>query len=81
MDVLSVASGKAVTPAGPTVTEGDCAGRSYAFTPYCSNTGDKMAYLETRSPSGVVSHMSLKQEQLDVYCSRKGLSIPSLQYS
>ncbi len=81
MNTLSDASGKAVTPAGPTVTERDGAGKSYAFTPYYSNTGDKMAYLETRSPSGVVSHMSLKQEQLDAYCSRKGLSAPNLQYS
>lgn len=81
MNTLSVASGKAVTPAGPTVTEWDSAGRSYAFTPYYANTGNKMAYLETRSPSGVVSHMSLKQEQLDAYCSRKGISVPNLQYS
>ena len=74
----SVASGKAVTPAGPTVTERDSAGRSYAFTPYYANTGNKMAYLETRSPSGVVSHMPLKQELLDAYCSRKGISVPNL---
>lgn len=81
MGVLSEAVGKAVTPAGPSVTEQDSAGGYYTFTPYYSNTGDKMIYLETRSPSGVVSHMPLKHEKLEPYCSRKGLSVPELQYN
>ena len=42
---------------------------------------DKMVYLESRSASGVVSHMPLKFEQLESLCSRRGIAVPSLQYN
>ena len=35
------------------------------FTPLHDHNGNKMVYLESRSASGVVSHMPLKFEQLE----------------
>lgn len=72
---------KGITPAGPTVTERDSRGSIYGFTPYHDHNGNKMVYLESRSASGVVSHMPLKLEQLESLCSRRGIAVPSLQYN
>ena len=72
---------KGITPAGPTVTERDSRGSTYGFTPYHDHNGNKMVYLESRSASGVVSHMPLKFEQLESLCSRRGIAVPSLQYN
>ena len=44
-------------------------------------SNDGMVYLESRSASGVVSHMPLKLEQLESLCSRRGIAVPSLQYN
>ena len=74
-------SNKGITPAGPTVTERDSRGSTYGFTPYHDHNGNKMVYLESRSASGVVSHMPLKLEQLESLCSRRGIAVPSLQYN
>ena len=75
------AANKGITPAGPTVTERDSRGSTYGFTPYHDHNGNKMVYLESRSASGVVSHMPLKFEQLESLCSRRGIAVPSLQYN
>ncbi|MFQ8736339.1 MAG: hypothetical protein ACLSAH_10175 [Bilophila wadsworthia] len=72
---------RASHPAGPTVTERDGRGSTYGFTPYHDHNGNKMVYLESRSASGVVSHMPLKLEQLESRCSRRGIAVPSLQYN
>ena len=56
-------------------------GSTYGFTPYHDHNGNKMVYLESRSASGVVSHMPLKFEQLESLCSRRGIAVPSLQYN
>ena len=71
----------AISAAGPTVTERDSRGSTYGFTPYHDHNGNKMVYLESRSASGVVSHMPLKFEQLESLCSRRGIAVPSLQYN
>mgnify|MGYP006982658648 CR=1 FL=1 len=76
-NAISAAANKGITPAGPTVTERD----SYGFTPYHDHNDNKMVYLESRSASGVVSHMPLKLEQLESLCSRRGIAVPSLQYN
>lgn len=78
---ISTAANKSITPAGPTVTERDSQGTRYGFTPYHHHSGNKMVYLEKRSVSGVVSHMSFKFDQLESYCSRRGVAIPALQYN
>ena len=78
---ISAAANKGITPAGPTVTERDSRGSTYGFTPYHDHNGNKMVYLESRSASGVVSHMPLKLEQLESLCSRRGIAVPSLQYN
>ena len=64
-NAISAAANKGITPAGPTVTERDSRGSTYGFTPYHDHNGNKMVYLESRSASGVVSHMPLKLEQLE----------------
>ena len=71
-NAISAAANKGITPAGPTVTERDSRGSTYGFTPYHDHNGNKMVYLESRSASGVVSHMPLKLEQLESLCSRRG---------
>ena len=76
-NAISAAANKGITPAGPTVTELDSRGS----TPYHDHNGNKMVYLESRSASGVVSHMPLKFEQLESLCSRRGIAVPSLQYN
>ena len=78
-NAISAAANKGITPAGPTVTERDSRGATYGFTPYHDHNGNKMVYLESRSASGVVSHMPLKFEQLESLCSRRGIAVPSLQ--
>ena len=80
-NAISAAANKGITPAGPTVTERDSRGSTYGFTPYHDHNGNKMVYLESRSASGVVSHMPLKLEQLESLCSRRGIAVPSLQYN
>ena len=80
-NAISAAANKGITPAGPTVTERDSRGSTYGFTPYHDHDGNKMVYLESRSASGVVSHMPLKLEQLESLCSRRGIAVPSLQYN
>ena len=80
-NAISAAANKGITPAGPTVTERDSRGSTYGFTPYHDHNGNKMVYLESRSASGVVSHMALKLEQLESLCSRRGIAVPSLQYN
>ena len=80
-NAISAAANKGITPAGPTVTERDSRGSTYGFTPYHDHNGNKMVYLESRSASGVVSHMPLKFEQLESLCSRRGIAVPSLQYN
>ena len=70
-NAISAAANKGITPAGST----------YGFTPYHDHNGNKMVYLESRSASGVVSHMPLKFEQLESLCSRRGIAVPSLQYN
>ena len=71
-NAISAAANKGITPAGPS---------TYGFTPYHDHNGNKMVYLESRSASGVVSHMPLKLEQLESLCSRRGIAVPSLQYN
>ena len=78
---VTTSGNKGFTPAGPTVTERDSRGSTYGFTPYHDHNGNKMVYLESRSASGVVSHMPLKLEQLESLCSRRGIAVPSLQYN
>lgn len=80
-NAISAAANKGITPAGPTVTELDSQGTLYGFTPYHDHDGNKMVYLERRSASGVVSHMPFKFEQLESFCSRRGVAVPALQYS
>ena len=80
-NAISAAGNKAITPAGPTVTERDSQGTLYGFTPYRDHDGNKMVYLERRSASGVVSHMPFKFEQLESLCSRRGVAVPALQYN
>ena len=65
----------------PTVTERDSQGTIYGFTPYHDHDGNKMVYLERRAASGVVSHMPFKFEQLESFCSRRGVAVPALQYN
>lgn len=79
-NAISAAANKGVTPAGPTVTERDSQGTLYGFTPYHDHDGNKMVYLEKRSASGVVSHMPFKFDQLESFCSRRGVAVPALQY-
>lgn len=81
MSMISETARKAVTPAGPTATERNTSGETYVFTPYYSNTGEKMVYLETRSPSGLVANRPLEYERLDAYCSGKNIPAPSLMYN
>ena len=64
-NAISAAANKGITPAGPTVTERDSRGSTYGFTPYHDHNGNKMVYLESRSASGVVSHMPPKIEKLE----------------
>lgn len=80
-NAISAAANKGITPAGPTVTARDSQGTLYGFTPYHDHDGNKMVYLERRSASGVVSHMPFKFEQLESFCSRRGVAVPALQYS
>lgn len=80
-NAISAAANKGITPAGPTVTERDSQGTIYGFTPYHDHDGNKMVYLERRSASGVVSHMPFKFEQLESFCSRRGVAVPALQYN
>ncbi len=80
-NAISAAANKGITPAGPTVTERDSQGTIYGFTPYHDHDGNKMVYLERRSASGVVSHMPFKFEQLEAFCSRRGVAGPALQYN
>ena len=75
-NAISAAANKGITPA-----ERDSRGSTYGFTPYHDHNGNKMVYLESRSASGVVSHMPLKLEQLESLCSRRGIAVPSLQYN
>lgn len=79
-NAISAAVNKGITPAGPTVTERDSQGTLYGFTPYHDHDGNKMVYLERRSASGVVSHMPFKFEQLESFCSRRGVAVPALHY-
>ena len=84
-NAISAAANKVpMSPQGfakATVTERDSRGSTYGFTPYHDHNGNKMVYLESRSASGVVSHMPLKLEQLEYLCSRRGIAVPSLQYN
>ncbi|HIW79280.1 MAG TPA: hypothetical protein H9874_09075 [Candidatus Bilophila faecipullorum] len=80
-NAISAAANKGITPAGPTVTERDSQGTIYGFTPYHDHDGNKMVYLERRSASGIVSHIPFKFEQLESFCSRRGVAVPALQYN
>ena len=80
-NAISAAANKGLTPAGPTVTERDSQGTIYGFTPYHDHDGNKMVYLERRSASGIVSHIPFKFEQLESFCSRRGVAVPALQYN
>lgn len=80
-NAISAAANKGITPAGATVTERDSQGTIYGFTPYHDHDGNKMVYLERRAASGVVSHMPFKFEQLESFCSRRGVAVPALQYN